>query len=137
MISTQRLMIIAILLNIVFGIVDHVQAGDSAESFDELDNTNSYIDGNMEEFQNDEGIWGTVKSSSARLMPEPVVNVVKSSYIFFSIMLKSVNPFSINSLEYDSFIEKRFADLVMLLRCLIMLVLSMEIYFITKSKKVN
>lgn len=134
MITTQRLIIIVIVMNLVLGWASAIYT-----------NPSSYVQGQMTEEQDylvhyettsdtNEFIFGGVQRTETQEEPT-VIDSFRGGWVLIDIFINAINPLSINRTQFTREIEKIFADFLMLVRSLFILLMIFEAYLVYKNKK--
>lgn len=138
MISSQRLLMIIIGINLIIGITAEMYAHPTTwENVTQL-NTEKDIASDVEQdFVSEEGIWGNVKSTASRLYEGTIGSTIKWGSGLIKIFARGINPFSFSSKDFDTQIEKTIADIIVYIRFLMTILIVFEIYQVFKNRKAS
>lgn len=135
MISSQRLIMIFILINIVAGIGVSIYA--QPNTYDETQ-TLEHITINEQyesEFKEDNTKYGGTSVEDDAGEGKTVGNVMKMGSMLWDITINSLNPFSVNRTMFTTSLERIIADILVLFRILGTILMSIELYLLFKNRK--
>jgi hypothetical protein len=135
MISSQRLMLIIIVLNMMLGFVGEIYHNPTGYSDTTATVEQQLLEEYEAEYKSDEGLWGTVKATANKIYENTIGNVVSWGNIIFKVFINGLNPFSFTASDFNHPVEKAFANLLVLFRSLMTAILILEGYMIFKNKK--
>ena len=135
MISSQRLMLIIIALNMLIGFTGEIYHNPTGYSSTTATIEQALMEEYEQEFQSEEGLWGTVKATANKIYENTIGNVVSWGRIIFKVFIDGINPFSFTASDFSHPVEKQFANILVLFRSLMTAILILEGYMIFKNKK--
>lgn len=134
---THRLLIIVVLINIMIGI--GMEAYYSPSTFVSA-NINTEIDimeENEQDFESDDSIWGSVKTTGNRLYENTIGSPIKWGWNILKVFTRAINPFSFTPGDFTDPVEKVMAWVIMLFRSLMTTIIIIEAYMFFKSGKTS
>lgn len=136
MISTQKIVVLILMIQILIGIAMELNAkGIDGTPLAKTNDTITISDAEVENFKSDEGIWGSIKNEANQLYESTIGNVMEWGATALNVLLKGLNPFSINSSQYDTNIEKLIATIILVIRSFMTTIVIFEGYSYFKNKK--
>lgn len=136
MISTQKIIAMIILVNIIMAIaIEFSRRDENSNYLQIIDAETNSIETSQEEFESEEGIWGSIKSEASQVYEGTIGNVIKWGKVIVDIFLKGLNPFSIRPSQYNNNLEKLVAYLILIARLIMVVIVMVEIYSYFKNKK--
>lgn len=135
MISTQKIILMAILINVMIGIVLSLDKDINNPDFTTIDELTSSIDTEQENTNSETGIWGEVKAKAGQVFESTIINVIKWGAGLYNIFKLGFNPWSISTEDYNTEIEKLIVRIIQLIRAMTIGLLILEIYSYFKNKK--
>lgn len=135
-ISTQRLIIIVVLMNLLIGVVGEMYYEPDSFNTQKVEDEIGYLEQKEVEMESEEGLWGSVKSTASRIYESTIGDPIKWGGTIASIFIRGINPFYKAGIEYTNNEAETFTIyMIGFLRTLIYLVLIVEMYFVWKNKK--
>lgn len=136
MITSQRLMIIVIIMNMMLGWAAAIYVTPTVY------NRGDFIDSiNFLKDWDDKTNTEEIKYSGAKrpdTQEEPtVMNTFTWGLTMLGVFINGINPLSINRLQFDTTLERIAADLLVLIRLLFTSLMIFEAYLIFKNKKAS
>lgn len=136
MINTQRLILIVLTVNLIIGISQSAYANITTYSADYIRNELQLYESYEQQFTDDDIIYGGLKNKET--LTDPTIgSSLNWGKILLDVFVYGINPFSINSNMFETYIEQMFADLLMTFRLFMWVLLGVEGYFVIKNKKTN
>lgn len=132
-ISTQRLAIIIILINIFIGIcIGLFHETKSTYDITLITTQTATIETAEAEFGDEDKIYNLQNTEDTE---NTIGNPIVMSHSFWTILWNGINPLSFTPSDFDNEVEKIFASILTLFRSIATLVLMLELYLIFKNKK--
>lgn len=138
MITSQRLIIILVMFNILTGIVTQIYNNPTTSSIEnsqvitEADSINEKVI----IANNDDSKYGGITSENL-VSEQSIGNPISWGNILLNIFTKGFNPISVMPTTSDTVIEQIAISILILIKSLLYIILLIEIYFIFKNKKTN
>lgn len=135
MISTQRLIIIMLMINVVVGIVDLTYYSPTQYQTTPFDSINNQLDAFQQKAQEEETTWGGLFSGAVNVLEVTVINPLRFGYTLLRFLWKAFIPFSILPTGNETPVENVVITVIILFRSLLALIMGIEIYLFFKNKK--
>ena len=132
MISTQRLVVLFIMINVVVGIVDLTYYSPTAYQSTPFDSIVSELDDFQEE---QEKVWGGLLSGASQVVETTIINPLRLGYTLLRFFWKAFIPFSVYPRTDYSTFENVGVTILTLFRTLLSLIVGFEAYAFYKNKK--
>lgn len=137
MISTQRLIMLVIGINLLIGMVGEIWVNPTGYTTSqqlevEIDKMED-LEVNLE---SEEGIWGSVKQSAGQ-EETTIGSAINWGYSILGVFIRGINPLSIHPSMFTNTIEQVFAWFLIFFRSLIATILGIELYLVYKNKKTS
>jgi hypothetical protein len=134
MISTQRLLLMFLMINVIVGIVDVSYYNPLSYDNQFLDGITTDLDEFSENIQKEDSIWGGILGKLIDAV-STIVNGVRLGFLLLYFFFKIMIPWPIARLTSYSAIELMIVDFINLFRLLMTLLAGLEIYNLFKNKK--
>jgi hypothetical protein len=133
MISTQRLLMIVIGINLIIGLAGSIYVNPALYDSSHLSVEQSLYEQYGSEFANDDPFSGVTNRDS--LQESSIGNSLSWGKILLDIFLNGINPFSFKPNDFNTAIEQIVAQILVLFRSLMYILLIVEIIMFFKNKK--
>lgn len=133
MISTQRLIMIIIGINLIMGLIGSIYKNPTLYNDDFIDNEQNYYEKSGNDFKDDDPYTG-VKNQDY-IQENSIGNSLSWGKILLDIFLGSINPFSFSKQDFDTNIEKIAVQVLGIFRSLMSLLIIIEVIMFFKNKK--
>lgn len=137
MMSTQRIIILCLTMNMLLGIVTLIYSDTNADISEIIDTEISKSDERERDVESESGIFGVVKSTILRPVESSIGNPLKWGFNILGILLKAISPFSFGSATFSTPQEQMIARVIMFFRTILVTITIVEIYSYFKNRKVS
>lgn len=137
MISTQRLLMITILINIVIALGVNLYLDPNSVDTGTLMNNVNILEERESEFQSESATTATTKTVLDSVTENTMGNTAKWGLTIFKMMINGINPLSITTGMVYTEGEKWMVRTLTLIRALFMALMIIEIYLLIKNKKAS
>lgn len=135
-ISTQRLLLIVLLLNFTLGLVSAFDHNPDSFNINMLGNTNERLEEQEVNMYSEDGKYGSIKNQDNKL-EDSAGNSIGWGIALINIFLRGVNPLSIHPDQFEHQMEKAVAYFLIFLRTGLMMLLALEAYMLLKNRKTS
>lgn len=132
---TQRLIMIIISINLIIGFVDSINDSPTTWNSNQIGTEIDLMEEQEAEFESEEGVWGSVKSSEDRIYENTIGSPIKWGWVLLKTFTRALNPFSFSPSDFETDSEKALAWVLTFFRCLMIMLVSIEGYMFFKNKK--
>lgn len=133
MISTQRLILIILFMNIAIGIAGSIYQNPTFYEEDYFYEDNTLYENYGTNFKDSDTHSGIVNREQQYEVS--IGNSIEWGEITLNILWNGLNPFSFTANDFNSDIEKVFANVLILFRSLMYIIIIIEVYMFFKNKK--
>lgn len=136
MISTQKILTMVILIQIMLGLTaTFLLEPENTDNIDkDMKTERDSIQSEETSFTSEEGIWGTVKATAGQVYDSTIGNALKWGASIINFLNKAFNPWAITG-EYETEIEKQAANIIQTIRIFLLAITALELYLLFKNKK--
>lgn len=135
MMSTQRLIIVAVLLNLMVGLGIEIYNDTGITSQQEMNNTITQLEEIEGIAKSNDTEFGNVQGTGTTLAQENVGSALELGKIIWRILFKGLNPLDMTPWKYENNIESGIIWTMMLARGFVNLILIIELYMVLINKK--
>lgn len=132
--STQRILAIVIIANLVIGLVCGLW--NSQEPTNKLENQIDLYNQYELKAQNEDDLYTGLENDNL-IGDITIGNSINWGKLIWDVLAGGINPLSISPTDFTHPVEKIFAYVLILIRAILELMIPLEIYFIFKNKKTN
>lgn len=125
---------IVIGINFLIGIVGGLYFNIDQYSNEVVKNQLTFYDTYEGQYQDEDIIYSGVKNKETLTDPS-IGSSLNWGKVILDIFLYGINPFSINSSQFETYVEQIFADMLSMFRSFMWIILAIEIYMVIKNKK--
>lgn len=138
-VSTQRLMLIILSINMLIGVVGEIYLNPTGYNSNNnpLGTEKQLQEQYQKDYYSETGIFGTLKASADRIYENTIGNVITWGKILINMFLKGINPFSFTPADFTDQIEKMFATVLVFARTLMVAFVMLEGYMLFKNRKTS
>ena len=133
MISTQRLLMIVIGLNLIIGLAGSIYQNPTIYDDNHLSVEQSLYEQYGENFKDDDAFSG-VKNRDYQ-QETSIGNSLSWGKILLDVFLNGINPFSFTPNDFDTNVEQIVAQMLVIFRSLMYILLLVEVIMFFKNKK--
>lgn len=137
MISTQRLLIMVISLNLLMGTLAELFMEPTQFPTNQLTTEAQFAKDYENEFESDSGIWASIKSTTTNIWEGTIGNPIKWGYTILRIFVRSALPLPFNESMFETQQEKYIAEGFNWFIHILQIVLIIEAYMVFKNKKTS
>lgn len=135
MISTQRLIIMFVLINLAVTIATFTYQEETTWNSTPFDNMLNQVQEFEEKAQEDESVIGGMLSAAAKVIEATVIDPIRFGWMILKFLYYAFVPFSINGDMASSTVEEVFIVILSVVRSVLAVLAGLEIYLIFKNKK--
>lgn len=137
MMSTQRIIILCITLNLLLGIVTIIYDNPNSSITSNIDTEIEQGEERERDVESESGIFGVVKSTILRPVESSIGNPLKWGFNILSVFIKAINPFSFGASTFNTQQEQIIARVIMFFRTILVTIVAVEMYSYFKNRKVS
>lgn len=135
MISSQRIIFMFILINILIGIGIGIYKNPTAYDSSIIDEEIQIMEDQQVEFEEENTEWGGIPTTDTSGEGKTIGNPLKMGAIVWNMFLDAIAPWSIHPWMFNNTVEKIIAWLLMLFRAIGTSLLIFETILVFKNKK--
>lgn len=135
MISSQRLFLLLIGLNLLVGMAAEVYHDPVSDNVDQVTVETQLMEQYETEFQSQEGIWGSVKATADRIWESTIGSPIRWGWTLLKLLVRGLNPFSFSASDFVNPVEQEIARYLIFFRSALMTIVILEGYLLFKNKK--
>lgn len=136
MITSQRLIIMLIICNIMIGLSLEIYSNPHELDMSGINGDITTLETVESQFNEEGTIYGNIDNPSSQTTQENTIgNTIKMGWIILKVLIKGISPIPITRDGWANAIESTISTGLILFRSLIYVITALEIYFIYKNKK--
>lgn len=138
MISTHRLLLILVAINMVIGFAMQIYYDPLSSNTDQVTVEQQLLEQYEQEMESQEGTWGSIKRTTSQLWENTIGNPIKWGWTILKIFWRGINPLSFTPDDFTHPMEQAMAQGIVLFRSLLMgVVVGLSAYMLYKNKATN
>lgn len=135
MLSTHRLLIMLIAMNMMIGIAVSIYNSPQTLDTKQMEVENEKLEESEEYAEEEQSIWGSIKASAEKGYESTIGNPIRWGWTILRIFIRGINPFSFMPSDFTNEIEQEIARVLILIRSLITTITIIEGYMVFKNDK--
>lgn len=136
MISTQRIILLFILMNLLVGIGGTIHNNPTAFNFNKINEEININEELVNEYTDENTKTGGIPSEDTSGEGKSIGNMFKMGLITWEVIIRAIWPFSVYP-NYPTVIENIIATLILYFRLLGSVLVGLELYLLFKNRKTS
>lgn len=135
MLSTQRLIMIFVLINILIGVGIGIYKNPTIYGDTTAQQEIDIMEDQQAEFEEEETEYGGIPTTDTSGEGKTIGNPIKMGAILWDIVLGGLNPLSIRPGMFQTTTEKIIATMLLMFRSLMAIIAGLELFLLFKNRK--
>lgn len=131
--NTQRVLIFAIMVNLVLGMISSLASNDNNNALQKLTGFSDKVDDKRTHWYDNEHLQGTIFQKVGQIYENSIGNMVNMGKILIDIFFIDINKFHDDN--YENQAERVIGKGLETFRALLTIIIMLEAYFIFKNRK--